>query len=76
MVALRDTARNPMVRRSSGVNDRRMHEVKLSDGIIALSPLRLDDAEAHLTGEDEPLVRWLSGVPGTREGVEADMQSA
>ncbi|MGW7202882.1 GNAT family N-acetyltransferase [Streptomyces sp. NPDC054837] len=48
-----------------------MHEVKLSDGIIALSPLRLDDAEAHLAGEDEPLVRWLSGGPGTREGVEA-----
>jgi RimJ/RimL family protein N-acetyltransferase len=48
-----------------------MHEVKLSDGIIALSPLRLDDAETHLAGEDEPLVRWLSGGPGTREGVEA-----
>ncbi|MCX5174455.1 GNAT family N-acetyltransferase [Streptomyces virginiae] len=48
-----------------------MHEVKLSDGIITLSPLRRDDAEAHLAGEDEPLVRWLSGGPGTREGVEA-----
>ncbi|WP_405911479.1 GNAT family N-acetyltransferase [Streptomyces longwoodensis] len=60
-----------MARRSSGVKNRRMHEVKLSDGVIALSPLRLDDAEAHLAGEDEPLVRWLSGGPGTREGVEA-----
>jgi RimJ/RimL family protein N-acetyltransferase len=59
-----------MARRSSGVKNRRMHEVKLSDGIIALSPLRLDDAEAHLAGEDEQLVRWLSGGPGTREGVE------
>jgi RimJ/RimL family protein N-acetyltransferase len=48
-----------------------MHEVKLSDGIITLSPLRLDDAEAHLTGEDELLVRWLNGGPGTVEGVEA-----
>ncbi|MFE5614438.1 GNAT family N-acetyltransferase [Streptomyces sp. NPDC056524] len=48
-----------------------MHEVKMSDGIITLSPLRLDDAEAHLAGEDEQLVRWLSGGPGTREGVEA-----
>ncbi|MFG2601891.1 GNAT family N-acetyltransferase [Streptomyces sp. NPDC048462] len=48
-----------------------MREVKLSDGIIALSPLRLDDADAHLAGEDEPLVRWLNGGPGTREGVEA-----
>ncbi|WP_314254787.1 GNAT family N-acetyltransferase [Streptomyces kutzneri] len=48
-----------------------MHEVTLSDGIITLSPLRLDDVEAHLTGEDELLVRWLNGGPGTREGVEA-----
>ncbi|MEH0638841.1 GNAT family N-acetyltransferase [Streptomyces bottropensis] len=48
-----------------------MHEVKLSDGIITLSPLRLDDVEAHLAGEDELLVRWLNGGPGTREGVEA-----
>ncbi|MEU5840198.1 GNAT family N-acetyltransferase [Streptomyces diacarni] len=48
-----------------------MHEVKMSDGMITLSPLRLDDAEAHLAGEDEQLVRWLSGGPGTREGVEA-----
>ncbi|MER6997738.1 GNAT family N-acetyltransferase [Streptomyces sp. NPDC000410] len=48
-----------------------MHEVKLSDGIITLSPLRLDDVEAHLTGEDELLVRWLNGGPGTRAGVAA-----
>ncbi|MFB8032224.1 GNAT family N-acetyltransferase [Streptomyces sp. NPDC056004] len=48
-----------------------MHEVKLSDGIITLSPLRLDDAEAHLAGEDELLVRYLNGGPGTRKGVEA-----
>ncbi|MFF8711519.1 GNAT family N-acetyltransferase [Streptomyces sp. NPDC015184] len=48
-----------------------MHEVRLSDGTIALSPLRPDDAEAHLAGEDELLVRWLNGGPGTREGVEA-----
>jgi RimJ/RimL family protein N-acetyltransferase len=60
-----------MARRISGVKNCRMHAVKLSDGIIALSPLCLDDAEAHLAGEDEPLVRWLSGGPGTREGVEA-----
>lgn len=36
-----------------------------------MSPLRLDDVEAHLAGEDELLVRWLSGGPGTREGVGA-----
>ncbi|GHG92151.1 GNAT family N-acetyltransferase [Streptomyces lanatus] len=45
--------------------------MKLSDGVIALSPLVPADAEAHLAGEDEQLVRWLSGGPGTREGVDA-----
>jgi RimJ/RimL family protein N-acetyltransferase len=48
-----------------------MHEVKLSDGIVTLSPLRLDDAEAHLAGEDELVVRWLNGGPGTWEGIRA-----
>ncbi|MFF8377901.1 GNAT family N-acetyltransferase [Streptomyces sp. NPDC015661] len=48
-----------------------MHETELSDGIITLSPLRLEDVDAHLKGEDELLVRWLNGGPGTREGVEA-----
>lgn len=48
-----------------------MHEVTLSDGTITLTPLRADDAEAHLAGEDESLVRWLNGGPGTREGVAA-----
>lgn len=57
-------------RRDAVVENIRMREVRLSDGIIALSPLRLDDVEAHLTGEDDLLVRWLSGGPGTREGVE------
>lgn len=60
-----------MVRRGSCVKNHRMHEVKLSDGIITLSPLRPDDVEAHLAGEDEQLVRWLNGGPGTREGIEA-----
>ncbi|MGX1089338.1 hypothetical protein RKD47_000019 [Streptomyces albogriseolus] len=41
-----------MVRCSSAVKNRRMHEIELSDGIITLSPLRMDDVEAHLTGED------------------------
>lgn len=47
-----------------------MREVRLSDGSITLSPLRLDDVEAHLTGEDELLARYLNGGPGTRENVE------
>lgn len=44
--------------------------MRLSDGVVALSPLRLTDVEAHLAGEDELLVRCLNGGPGTREGVE------
>ncbi|MEU3605399.1 GNAT family N-acetyltransferase [Streptomyces sp. NPDC035033] len=48
-----------------------MREVTPADGTITLTPLCPDDAEAHLAGEDEPLVRWLNGGPGTREGVEA-----
>ncbi|MFC4606912.1 GNAT family N-acetyltransferase [Streptomyces maoxianensis] len=48
-----------------------MHDVKLSDGVVTLSPLRLDDVDAHLAGEDELLVRWLNGGPGTRAGTEA-----
>lgn len=69
--APRDVAQNPVVRHGSGIKNHRMHEVKLSDGIITLSPLRVDDVEAHLAGEDELLVRWLNGGPGTREGIEA-----
>ncbi|QYX82525.1 GNAT family N-acetyltransferase [Streptomyces akebiae] len=48
-----------------------MPDVKLSDGTVTVSPLRPDDAEAHLAGEDDALVRWLSGGPSTPEGVEA-----
>ncbi|MFC8720675.1 GNAT family N-acetyltransferase [Kitasatospora sp. NPDC057198] len=48
-----------------------MREVRLSDGTVTLWPLGPDDAEAHLEGEDEQLVRWLNGGPGTRQGVEA-----
>ncbi|QKW11203.1 GNAT family N-acetyltransferase [Streptomyces sp. NA04227] len=50
---------------------RERHEVRLSDGVVALSPLRMDDLDAHLAGEDELLVRWLSGGPSTREKAEA-----
>ncbi|MFH9348966.1 GNAT family N-acetyltransferase [Kitasatospora sp. NPDC017646] len=48
-----------------------MRELELSDGVITLSPLRPEDAAAHLAGEDEALVRWLSGGPSTPEGVAA-----
>ncbi|MET8624051.1 GNAT family N-acetyltransferase [Kitasatospora sp. NPDC004669] len=48
-----------------------MRELELSDGVITLSPLRPEDAEAHLAGEDEESVRWLSGGRSTPETVEA-----
>lgn len=47
-----------------------MDDVNLSDGVVTLTPLRVDDADEHLAGEDELLVRWLNGGPGTRAGTE------
>ncbi|WP_431035915.1 GNAT family N-acetyltransferase [Streptomyces sp. P6-2-1] len=44
---------------------------ELTDGTVTLSPLRPEDVEPHLAGEDEALVRRLNGGPGTREGVAA-----
>jgi hypothetical protein len=41
----------------------------ITDGTLRLSPLRLEDAAAHLAGEDAELVRWLYGGPGTLPGV-------
>jgi RimJ/RimL family protein N-acetyltransferase len=60
-----------MAPRGRAVDNQRMPGPKLSDGTVTLSPLCLDDVEPHLAGEDEPLVRWLNGGPGTREGTEA-----
>ncbi|MFC4610491.1 GNAT family N-acetyltransferase [Streptomyces maoxianensis] len=37
---------------------------------MTLSPLALEDADSHLAGEDELLVRWLNGGPSTRTGTE------
>lgn len=39
----------------------------LADGVVTLRPLGLADVPAHLAGEDEELVRWLNGGPGTAE---------
>ncbi|MBT2532429.1 GNAT family N-acetyltransferase [Arthrobacter sp. ISL-48] len=44
-------------------------EVEISDGVIVLRPLRVEDAADHLAGEDADLVRWLNGGPGTTESV-------
>jgi RimJ/RimL family protein N-acetyltransferase len=46
----------------------------ITDGTLTLSPLRLDDAAAHLAGEDAELVRWLNGGQGTLPGVQAYIQ--
>ncbi|SDK67438.1 GNAT family N-acetyltransferase [Streptomyces indicus] len=48
-----------------------MGEMMLSDGTVTLSPLRPEDVDGHLAGEDALLVRFLNGGPGTRESVDA-----
>ncbi|MFE7560519.1 GNAT family N-acetyltransferase [Kitasatospora sp. NPDC057500] len=47
-----------------------MDQVRLSDGVVTLTPFRAADIDAHLAGEDELLVRWLNGGPSTRAGTE------
>lgn len=42
-----------------------MRDLDLADGELILSPLNLDDVQAHLAGEDDLLVRWLNGGPST-----------
>ncbi|GAA2161592.1 hypothetical protein GCM10010403_05840 [Glycomyces rutgersensis] len=41
----------------------------LTDGTVTLSPLGPADFADHYAGEDEELVRWLSGDPATPEGL-------
>src|SRR3712207_559022 len=43
--------------------------VRLTNGVITLRPFVVDDAEAHLAGEDDELIRWLNGGPGTLERI-------
>lgn len=49
---------------------------QLTDGVVVFRPLDLGDVAEHLAGEDEALVRWLNGGPGTRETVEAHMRAS
>jgi RimJ/RimL family protein N-acetyltransferase/predicted kinase len=47
-----------------------VRDLKLADGDLILSALSPDDAHDHLAGEDDLLVRWLNGGPGTQVGTE------
>lgn len=49
---------------------------ELTDGTVSLRSLALEDAGAHLAGEDEELVRWLNGGPGTVETVRRHIEHA
>lgn len=42
---------------------------KLSDGVIALRPFTINDAQEHLEGEDEEQIKWLSGGKSTLDSV-------
>ena len=42
-----------------------------TDGVIFLRPHRVEDAAAHLAGEDDEMARWLSGGRSTVATVEA-----
>jgi hypothetical protein len=47
----------------------------LTDGVIFLRPLRLEDAADHLAGEDAEMARWLSGGRSTLEAVQVFIRS-
>ena len=40
----------------------------ITDGVVALRQFCAADADAHFEGEDDEMVRWLSGGRNTREG--------
>lgn len=41
----------------------------LSDGVVTLRPMTVADAQAHLAGEDDEQMRWLSGGRSTTASV-------
>ena len=49
---------------------------ELSDEVVVLRPLSRSDAHHHLAGEDEELVRWLNGGPGTVDTVARHIAAA
>ena len=38
-----------------------------TDGVVEIRPMTPDDVDAHVAGDDEEQIRWLSGGPSTRE---------
>lgn len=62
---------NSLAIRTPEPKNRAMPLPQLSDGVISLVPFGLQHAKLHLAGEDDELVRWLNGGPGTKERVEA-----
>lgn len=51
-------------------SDFSLSSIRLTNGQIILRPFRLDDVEAHLEGEDEEQVKWISGGKSTRMSVQ------
>jgi len=47
----------------------------LTDGVIFLRPLHLEDAVDHLAGEDEEMAKWLSGGRSTLATVQGYIRS-
>lgn len=41
----------------------------LTDGVITLRPFLKSDAKAHMYGEDDEQIKWLSGGKSTLEGI-------
>ena len=48
----------------------------LTDGVIFLRPLDLEDAVDHLAGEDEEIAKWLSGGRSTLATVQGYITSS
>jgi RimJ/RimL family protein N-acetyltransferase len=48
-------------------------DAPLTDGTVTLTPLGPGDLDAHLAGEDEELVRWLTGAPVTPASLRAHL---
>ncbi|MDN5726514.1 MAG: GNAT family N-acetyltransferase [Propionibacteriales bacterium] len=58
------------------ISDDAWTELVISDGDLALTPLRSEDGVAVLAGEDEQIQRWYSDGISTAETVGASLQKA